>query len=255
SALADGTLRASVVLTDSAGNTGASSVATTWKDATPPAVPTLALDARDDSGASSSDYVTSVRAPRFLVAGEAGAGLTVYVNGAVYAGQSLADGTYTVTATATDAAGNVSAVATAPLRLVVDTTGATGSIAVAGAKVANGVPTVTSRTLTLLLSITSGLAALVELAVSVDGGATFGAATAYSATAAATLPAADGLYTVTVRVVDLAGNVAVITQSVRLDTAGPAISASLTPPGASGSYDLGAPVSLTTGAADVSGIS
>src|SRR5205085_2732982 len=63
SALADGTLRAIVALTDRAGNTGASSAATVRKDATPPAPPTLALDARDDSGASSSDYVTNVRAP------------------------------------------------------------------------------------------------------------------------------------------------------------------------------------------------
>jgi hypothetical protein len=182
-----------------------------------------------------------------------GAATTVYLNGAVYTGAPLADGTYTVTATATDAAGNVSAAATAPLRLVVDTTGAAGSIAVAGATLIGSVATVTSRSLTLTLALSS-LSALVELAVSVDGGATYGATTAYASGVAATLPAADGLYTVAVRVVDLAGNVSVFTQSVRLDTAGPSVSAALTPPGLSGSYDLGASVTLTVAATDVSGI-
>src|SRR5207244_1744011 len=128
SALADGTLTATVALTDRAGNGGAATSASTWKDATPPAAPTIALDARDDTGASNGDYVTSVRAPRFVVAGDATARLTVYVNGVVYTGQSLTDGTYVVTATLADAAGNVSAAATAPLSLVVAATGPTGRL-------------------------------------------------------------------------------------------------------------------------------
>jgi hypothetical protein len=92
------------------------------------------------------------------------------------------------------------------------------------------------------------------VAVSVDGGATYGAPTAYAASVAATLPAADGVSTVAVRVTDLAGNVSVFTQAVRLDTAGPSVSAALTPAGSSGSYDLGAVVTLTVGATDVSGV-
>src|SRR5206468_579004 len=70
SALADGIVVATVALTDRAGNTGAATTVSTWKDATPPAAPTIALDARDDTGASNGDYVTSVRAPRFVVAGD-----------------------------------------------------------------------------------------------------------------------------------------------------------------------------------------
>jgi hypothetical protein len=92
------------------------------------------------------------------------------------------------------------------------------------------------------------------MAVPLDGGATYGEATAFSSSASVALSGADGLYTIAVRVTDLAGNTSVIVQKVRLDTSGPAISAALTPSSTGTSYDLGASLTFTSGASDVSGI-
>ena len=84
-------------------------VTTLAKDTVAPVAPTVTLNPLDDSGVSSSDYITNVTAPRITVTAEAGATITVYVNGSLYTGQTLAPGNYTVTATATDAVGNTSA--------------------------------------------------------------------------------------------------------------------------------------------------
>jgi hypothetical protein len=253
STLPDGPVTITVTLTDRAGNKGPAGSASTVKDTLPPPAPTVALDARDDSGSSASDYLTNVRAPRFVVTGTAGSMLTVYVNGVVYTGQPLADGTYTVTATATDAAGNVSAAATAPKTLTIDTTPVTGTVTISGAKTIGGVATVRSAALALQLAASGGAAAPVQTAISVDGGTTFGTTTAYAPTASASLPAADGLYTVVVRIVDAAGNIAFLSQTVRLDTTGPAVSASVAG-GTNGSFDLGQTATYTASATDVSGV-
>jgi hypothetical protein len=252
--LKDGTLTLTVTVTDAAGNASVSTT-TFVKDTVPPPAPTVTLNPLDDSGLSSTDYVTSVTRPRFTVTDSQNvASFTVYVNGVVYTGQTLAPGSYTVTATATDAAGNTSTAGTAPKTLVVDTTAPTGSFSISGAKTINGQLAVGSQSLTLQLSF-SDANGPAQMAFSTDGGATFSSAVAYATTGAVTLPAANGLYAIVVRVTDLAGNSTNVSQTVRLDTIGPAVSYSLAPPPSSGSYDLGTNPVLTYSATDVDGIS
>ena len=92
------------------------------------------------------------------------------------------------------------------------------------------------------------------MAFSSNGGATYLAAVAYAATGALALPATDGLYTVAVRVTDIAGNSQVLTQTVRLDQGGPAISNTMTAPTNNGSYDVGTSITFTFGATDVDNV-
>jgi hypothetical protein len=251
--LKDGTLTLTVTLTDAAGN--ATTVTTTlFKDTIAPPAPTVALNPLDDSGASNSDYVTNVTSPRFNVSAQSGATVTVYVNGVVYTGQQLASGSYTVTATATDAYGNVSTAGTAPKTLVVDTAVPTGSFTVSSAKTINGQLATNSQTLTLALSLNGTGSSMSQMAISTDGGLTFGATVAYAATATVTLPSANAVYTIVVRATDAAGNSALFSQTVRLDTAGPTISNTITAPTNNGSYDLGTNPTLAYSASDIDGV-
>ncbi len=103
-----------------------------------PATPTVTLSAASDSGSSSTDSITKVTSPVFNTSSAAGTTVAVYVNGVLYTGQHLANGSYTVTAVATDTYGNVSAAGTAPKTLVINSTGATGSFTVSGAKSIGG---------------------------------------------------------------------------------------------------------------------
>ena len=121
--LKDGPLTVTVTETETSGNQSIYTTTIT-KDTVAPVTPTVTLNPLDDSGTSSTDYVTNVTAPRISVAAEAGATIALYVNGALYTGQTLSPGNYTVTATATDAAGNTSATGTAPKTLVIDTSSA-----------------------------------------------------------------------------------------------------------------------------------
>jgi hypothetical protein len=100
-------------------------------DTNSPAVGTPAVIAGDDTGASSSDGVTSRTSPSITIAAEAGALIRLTVDGqpvgqavasagaALIAVGPLADGTHTVVATAVDAAGN--SATSAPLTLTIDT--------------------------------------------------------------------------------------------------------------------------------------
>jgi hypothetical protein len=88
------------------------------------------------------------------------------------------------------------------------------------------------------------------VAISTNGGSTYGAPFAYAATAAAGL-GADGLYTVALKVTDVAGNVAIGSATIRLDTTPPAITASLPAPTNGTFYDVGKKITLTYGATDV----
>jgi hypothetical protein len=254
SSLKDGTLTLTVTETDPAGNPTVQTISI-YKATVPPPAPTVALNPLDDSGISNSDYVTNLTAPRFTVSDtQSGTTLTAYVNGVVYTGQKLADGTYTVTATAADAYGNVSPAGTAPKQLVIDTTPPTGSFTIAGAQAINGQLAVKSPSLTLALSF-SDTRGPAQMAFSTNGGASFSTPVAYAASASVTLPTTDGLYTVQVRVTDLAGNSFTISQVVRLDTTGPVITSSITAPNNNGSYDLGTNPTLTYSATDINTVS
>jgi len=70
----------------------------------------------------------------------------------------------------------------------------------------------------------------------------------YGAIAAVTLPGPDGLFTVAVRVTDVAGNVVTVLKQVRLDTTGPVIATSGVAGGTA--YDIGVTLHLTYGATD-----
>jgi hypothetical protein len=178
--------------------------------------------------------------------------VTVFVNGTAYTGQRLADGSYTVTATAADAYGNVSAVGTAPKTLVIDTAAPTGNFTIAGAKTIGGQLATNASTSTLQLSFSGGAAALYQMAFSTDGGATFSTPVAYATSASLKVPTTNAIYSVVVRVTDLAGNSFSVTQTVRLDTIGPTISSTIT--SGSSAYDLGTTPTFTYSASDLDGV-
>ncbi|HVW95540.1 MAG TPA: Ig-like domain-containing protein, partial [Mucilaginibacter sp.] len=147
----DGTLRldlnnSGTGIIDAVGNeqtTGYTSGETYLVDQTPPSAPsTPDLAAASDAGTSSTDNVTNVTTPRFNGNAEVGSTVTLYdtdgstVLGTITANGSgkwsiqsstLAEGTHTITATATDAAGNVSS-ASSGLDVTIDTTSPTLAI-------------------------------------------------------------------------------------------------------------------------------
>ncbi len=98
-------------VSDRAGNPAVQATRTLAVDTLAPVAPGLALAA--DTGASAGDRLT--RDARLTVAAEPGASLRYSLDGApetaAYDPAALADGTHTVAATQTDAAGNVSAAA------------------------------------------------------------------------------------------------------------------------------------------------
>ncbi|WP_427305979.1 Ig-like domain-containing protein [Cupriavidus sp. H39] len=138
SPLPDGAVSLTVTATDAAGNTSAPSTAFTLTlDATPPAIPAI-TGATEDNPVSSplaSGDSTNDSTPTLAGTADAGSTISIY-NGATLIGTTVADATtgawsftpttpltdgpYALTATATDASGNVSA-PTAAFNLTVDT--------------------------------------------------------------------------------------------------------------------------------------
>ena len=154
SALANGTHSITAKATDGAGNISAASAAySVIIDTTAPAAPTaLALDASTDSG-TLGDRITDFAQVKIDGKAEAGSSVTLYdSNGTTVLGAGTADatgafsittstlsnGTHSITANATDPAGNVSAGSTA-YAVTVDATAPTvSSIATSGAAITNG---------------------------------------------------------------------------------------------------------------------
>ena len=130
----DATYSYTAQATDAAGNLSAQSTGLPVTiDTTAPLAPsTPDLDPASDSGASNSDNLTSDNTPTFNGTAEAGSTVTIYVDGIARGSgtatggsysittTALADGTYSVTADATDAAGNTS-VASGGLTVTIDT--------------------------------------------------------------------------------------------------------------------------------------
>ena len=98
----------------------------------------------------------------------------------------------------------------------------------------------------VLLSLTFDFA--VSMQFSIDGGA-YSTLQTYASTANLTIPSVDGLHTISVKVFDMFGSPLVTTQTVLLDRAGPAITASLPTPPAAG-YDVGASIAITSAVTD-----
>ncbi|MFD2365131.1 Ig-like domain-containing protein [Pseudoduganella sp. GCM10020061] len=130
--------------TDAAGNAGGaanSPAITVTLDSTPPAAPSMPdLSSASDSGSSTTDNVTVDSTPSFTGTAEAGATVKLY-EGATQIGSgtadsggnwtitagTLAEGTHSITAVATDASGNTGA-ASAALSVTIDSTAPTIAI-------------------------------------------------------------------------------------------------------------------------------
>ncbi len=141
SPLSEGSHTVLVAATDAAGNTATGPVTTMTVDLTPPSAPQI-LAISQDTGASTTDFVTSE--PRQTVSGTAEAGSTVTLSvhgvalGTVVAdaltgawsvdltARPFEDGTFPLTAVATDAVG-LTGPASALVNLVIDTTAPAGA--------------------------------------------------------------------------------------------------------------------------------
>jgi large repetitive protein len=137
STLSEGAHTLTAKASDTAGNTSSSSTPLTVTiDTTPPAVPSVpALTTASDTGISHTDNITTLATPTFTGAAEAGSTVRVF-DGSVLLGTAtanstgvwtftsptLANGPHSISATATDAAGNTSP-ASAARSVTIDTTG------------------------------------------------------------------------------------------------------------------------------------
>ncbi len=127
SVLSDGVHNVFATATDAAGNSASSATLAVTIDTAAPAAPsTPDLNAASDTGVSSTDNITADNTPTFDGTAEAGSTVTVISSlagtlGTTVAGGGnwsftsglLADGVHNITATSTDAAGNVSAASSA----------------------------------------------------------------------------------------------------------------------------------------------
>jgi hypothetical protein len=207
--------------TDAAGNTSPASAALgVTVDITVPTAPAAPdLVAASDTGSSSTDNITDDTTPTFMGIAEAHSTVEVFLDGSLlgttiadgignwsldYTGVSLSDGTYEVTATVTDAAGNTSATS-AILNFIVDTTTSTAptidSLSEDPAAVDNDTP--------LIITGTAAVDSLVEVLLN---GTVIGTTTTdesgtwafnYSNT-----PLPKGDYVLTATITDAAGNIA-----------------------------------------------
>jgi Ca2+-binding RTX toxin-like protein len=257
--LAEGPLTATATTIDNSGNMTTSSV-TVIKDITAPRQPSLSLP----------KYVnqTNRTGVPIAVTGEVGATATVSVtdgttvvtgsgvvaaNGSVAIGLNLSalkDGTLTLSGYLTDPAGNQGAGGVAATSLK-DTIAPAGSFTInGGATVINGQQATGNPAVVVQLGF-SDVVGLLAMAFSTDGGATYGSSYAYGTSVNLTLPAADGVYTIAVAVLDVAGNRSVVTKTIRLDRTPPVITAALPAPTNGAYYDVGKKITLTYGATDV----
>jgi hypothetical protein len=193
-------------------------------DNTAPNAPSVPdLDAASDSGASNADNVTRNTTLTFKGTAEAGSTVRIFVDGTQRASgtatggaysiavSALAAGTRSVTATATDAAGNISA-ASAALSVTVDTTNAGVTANPAGGTYASAV------------SVTLSSEAGAAIYYTTDGTTPTTASTRY--TAALTISATTTLRAISV---DVAGNQsAVMAQTYTIGGTVPAAPSNLT---------------------------
>jgi hypothetical protein len=251
----NGPVTLTVTETDPAGNPTVSTTNVT-KMVQTVATPTITLSSSSDSGYSNSDWITNLNTPQLTgKSTTAGTTVAVYVNGVPYAGQTLADGRYTVTAIATDTYGNVSSTATASKTLVIVTAAPTGTWTVSGGATIGGILTTNSTRPTLALSF-SDLGGIYQMATSANGGSSWSATASYATTTTVMLGSANGLYTVVVKLIDAAGNTGTYSQTIQLDTIGPAISYAISAPqSATIGYDGTADITISATATDSSGVS
>jgi len=232
--------------TDAAGNAGGAgaSPSLTYDTSAPaaPAAPDLAT--ASDSGNSSTDNVTNVMHPTFGgAAGSAEAGATIRVyDGAsliatttafgdgswsVASNVNLAQGQHTISATATDAAGNASA-ASAALTVTIDATPPATQVVAAALSNDSGASAtdmITSQANQIISGVLSAsLGAGEQVYVSLDNGQSWTTASATVGSNTWSLAATlGGSGVLQVRVIDAAGNAGTAyTHAYVLDTTAPA---------------------------------
>lgn len=216
------------------------------KDDTPPGAPrTLDLAAADDNGASATDNITT-NTSGLTIGGLAEAGAEVELfDGTTSLGKvtadaegiftkdvSLSEGAHTITAKATDKAGNVSTESTA-LTITVDTTtpGAPTALDLAAADDlgSSNSDNITSRTSALTITGTAEAGTTVEL---FDGETSLGTATVgANGTFTRDVNLAAGTHTITAKVTDAAGHVSAASEVLT-------ITVESTPPTAPSALDL-----------------
>ncbi|MBX3653121.1 MAG: Ig-like domain repeat protein [Ramlibacter sp.] len=221
---ASNTLR--VRVTDTAGNSGTAASQAYVLDATAPAAPsTPDLATASDSGSSSTDNITNVTTPTITGTAEAGALVTLYdTDGTTVLGTAtatggnwsivttaLGQGAHTLTAKATDAAGNTS-VASSGLGITIDTTApaapSTPDLATASDSGSSNTDNITNVT-TPTITGTAEAGALVTL-YDTDGTTVLGTATATGGNwSIVTTALGQGAHTLTAKATDAAGNTSV----------------------------------------------
>jgi hypothetical protein len=204
-------------------------------DTTAPTAPVLDLPTASDSGQSNSDNITQVNPTSIVGNAEAGTIVQLVVDGTLVtpfnsdgtwqtALNALADGVHTLTATATDLAGNVSA-PSAPLVITIDTVAPTLGIT---SVTDNGVLTNAARLVGSTEGTGSAIASLFyrfdnlpDVAIALNSGS-FDQAINLAGIS-------NGVHTLTVTSTDGAGNIKATSfaVTVNLDTAAPVIAAAL----------------------------
>jgi large repetitive protein len=234
------TLKVQVV--DLAGNGGVVYSHAYVLDTVAPGAPsTPDLDAASDSGSSSTDNITGVTRPSFSGTAEIGAIVRLY-DGAteighatasdgtwqITSGIALADGSHSITATATDLAGNVSNASAALTVQILSVGPATTvqSMALSNDTGVDGdfITKESAQTISGILS--ANLAAGERVQVSLDGGHVWNDATSTAGSSAWSIAAtlAAGSHEIQVRVIDAVDNAGPVhTQAYTLDTTAPSL--------------------------------
>ncbi|MBN4049960.1 hypothetical protein JYT84_00870, partial [bacterium AH-315-M10] len=227
-ALTDGAHTITATATDAAGNistlTGGLSV--TIDTAAPAAPSTPDLNAASDSGSSNTDNNTSDNTPTFSGTAEAGATVEVFSDGVsqgtttatggvwTLTTPTLTDGAHSITATATDTAGNVSALS-AGLSVTIDTAApaapSTPDLVAGSDSGSSDTDDLTSDS-TPTFSGTAEAGATLEL---FSDGVSLGTTTATGGTWTLTSPTlAIGTHSITATATDTAGNVSALSSGL-----------------------------------------
>jgi large repetitive protein len=266
--LADGNHSLTATATDAAGNTGAPSAALAFTvDTQPPVAPTALADAAIVNGFVNAAHDTAAQV--LTGTAEAGSTVTVYdgttklgvaladANGAwSYALGSLADGTHSLTATATDAAGNAGA-PSAALAFTVDTQPPAPPSGLTDAAIVGGFVNAARDTAAQTLTGTAEAGATVLV---YDGTTQLGTASANASGAWSYHLGvlADGVHSLSAIAVDAAGNAGAASAALafKVDTTPPVTTISNIAPAAkssgagvvvSGSTDANSQVTLWDG--------
>ena len=228
SKLADGVHSITATATDVAGNVSAASTARSVTiDTVTPAAPSTPVLAPASDGGVKGDNITNVNTPTFAGTAEAGSTVTILSDGtAVGTGiatsggsysvttSTLTDGTHSITATATDVAGNVSP-ASAALSVTIDT-----DVPVISGVSAAPNPFSVSRDGSTTISYTLSEDAAVTVVIANSSGNVINTllnaasqqagphTVAWDGTNSSSAVVVDGTYTYKIDAVDIAGNAA-----------------------------------------------